>query len=122
EVAGVLAAFIELGAGDPLAMLGLSFLLAFGLGALSGSGTAPSVALIGAMGPHAPALGVEPLALAGVILFGAEAGRTTSPVAAVLLFGSTLVQAPPRHLVLRLWLPCLAGALVAAGYVVLRFQ
>ncbi len=122
EVAGVLAAFIELGGESPFAMLGLAFLLAFGLGGLSGSGTAPSIALIGAMGPHAAELGVAPMALAGVILFGAEAGRTTSPVAAVLLFGSTLVKVPPRNLVLRLWLPCLAGALAAAGYVVLRFQ
>jgi DcuC family C4-dicarboxylate transporter len=122
EVAGVLAAFIELGGSSPFAMLGLAFLLAFGLGGLSGSGTAPSIALIGAMGPHAAELGVAPLALAGVILFGAEAGRTTSPVAAVLLFGSTLVQVPARSLVLRLWLPCLLGALAAAAYVVLRFQ
>ena len=122
EVAGVLAAFVELGGGNPLAMLGVSFLLAFGLGALSGSGTAPSVALIGAMGPHAVELGVEPLALAGVILFGAEAGRTTSPVAAVLLFGSTLVDVPARVLVLRLWLPCLVGAIAAAAYVAARFQ
>jgi C4-dicarboxylate transporter, DcuC family len=122
EVAGVLAAFVELGAGNPLAMLGVSFLLAFGLGALSGSGTAPSVALIGAMGPHAAELGVEPLALAGVILFGAEAGRTTSPVAAVLLFGSTLVDVPARVLVLRLWLPSLIAALAGAGYVAACFQ
>lgn len=122
EVAGVLAAFIELGAASPLAMLGLSFLLAFGLGGLSGSGTAPSVALIGAMGPHAADLGVAPMALVGVILFGAEAGRTTSPVAAVLLFGSTLVNVPPRLLMLRLVLPCFVGAIAAAGYVVLRFQ
>lgn len=122
EVAGVLAAFVELGGGNPLAMLAVSFLLAFGLGALSGSGTAPSIALIAAMGPHAAELGVEPLALAGVILFGAEAGRTTSPVAAVLLFGSTLVGVPARILMLRLWLPSLLGALAAASYVVVRFQ
>jgi C4-dicarboxylate transporter, DcuC family len=122
EVAGVFAAFIELGAASPFAMLGLAFLLSFVLGGLSGSGTAPSIALIGAMGPHAPQLGVAPMALAGVILFGAEAGRTTSPVAAVLLFGSTLVNVPARALMMRLWLPCLLGAVVAAGYVVLVFQ
>lgn len=29
---------------------------------------------------------------------------------------------PPRVLMLRLWLPCLYGALAAAGFVVLRFQ
>jgi C4-dicarboxylate transporter, DcuC family len=122
ELAGVLDAFMALGAGSPIAMLGLAFIVAFLLAGLSGSGTASSIALMGAMGPHAAEHGVVPLALAGVILFGAEAGRTTSPVSAVLLFGSALVNVPPRQLVLRLLLPCLLAALVAATYVVLRFQ
>jgi len=78
--------------------------------------------VFGGRGPCAGGFGVRPMALAGVILFGAEAGRTMSPVAAVLLFGSTLVQVPARNLMLRLWLPCLLGALAAAGFVVVRFQ
>jgi DcuC family C4-dicarboxylate transporter len=122
QLAGVLAAFMELGAASPVAMLALAFIVAFALAALSGSGTASSIALMGAMGPHAAEHGVEPLALAGAILFGAEAGRTTSPVSAVLLFGAALVNVPPRTLVLRLLLPCLLGGATAAVFVIVRFQ
>ncbi len=113
EVAGALAAFVDLAAGSAFAALGVVFALAFGLAAVSGSGTASSVALLAAVGPRTADLGVSPLAFAGVVLFAAEAGRTTSPVAAVLLFGSSLTGVPPRTLAGRLALPCLVGG--AAG-------
>ncbi len=113
DLAGVLGAFVDLAAGSAATTLAAAFLLAFGLAVVSGSGTASSVALVGALGPRAAELGVEPFVLGGVILFGAEAGRTTSPVAAVLLFGSSLVDVPPRALAVRLAAPCLAAG--AAG-------
>jgi C4-dicarboxylate transporter, DcuC family len=116
EVAGVLGAFVDLAGQNPAAALAVAFALAFVLAVVSGSGTASSVALISAIGPRAAELGVAPLALGGVILVGAEAGRTTSPVAAVLLFGSNLVTVPPKSLAFRLALPCLLGA--AAGALV----
>jgi DcuC family C4-dicarboxylate transporter len=116
DLAGVLTAFVDLAAGHSGATLAVAFALAFGLAVVSGSGTASSVALVGAIGPRAEELGVAPLVLGGVILFGAEAGRTTSPVAAVLLFGSSLVDVPPRNLAVRLFLPCLVAA--AAGALV----
>jgi len=119
EVAGVLRAFVDLTLGSPLATLGAAFVLAFGLAVVSGSGTASSVALVSAFGGHLEELGVSPLALGGVVLFGAEAGRTTSPVAAVLLFGSSLVSVPARTLAQRLLLPCLLAA--ATGAVVCGF-
>lgn len=119
EVAGVLSAFVTLVAGNPIVTLVAAFSLAFGLAILSGSGTASSVALVTAIGPHAAELGVSPLTLGGVILVAAEAGRTTSPVAAVLLFGSSLVRAQPRTLAVRLVLPCLVGAAAGAGVYVL---
>ena len=81
---------------------------------MSGSGLAASVALIAALGSHVSELGVTPLALGSVVLLGAEAGRTTSPVAAVLLFGSSLVAVPPRTLAQRLLLPCLIAASIGA--------
>jgi len=122
EVAGVLGAFVDLTSGNPIATYFLAAALAFGLAFVSGSGTAASVALITALGPHTDALGIPALALAGVILAGGEAGRTASPVAAVLLFGGTLTATPPRTLVQRLILPCLLAT--AAGTVVclLRFR
>jgi C4-dicarboxylate transporter, DcuC family len=115
DLAGVLGTFVDAAAGNPAALLAVSFGLAFVLAVVSGSGTASSVALVGAIGPRAAELGVDSLALGGVILFGAEAGRTTSPVAAVLLFGSTLVAVPPRSLAVRLGLPCLCGGAAAAA-------
>jgi len=113
DLAGVLGAFVDLAAGSAATSLAAAFVLAFGLAVVSGSGTASSVALVGALGPRAAELGVEPFVLGGVILFGAEAGRTTSPVAAVLLFGASLVDVPPRALAVRLAVPCLAAG--AAG-------
>jgi DcuC family C4-dicarboxylate transporter len=122
EVAGVLRSFFDLAAGNPAATLTMAFLLAFFLAAISGSGTASSVALIAAIGPRASDLGVAPAALGGVILFGAEAGRTTSPVAAVLLFGSQLVSVPPRTLAQRLVGPCLLAGAAGALYCALHLR
>jgi DcuC family C4-dicarboxylate transporter len=114
EVAGVLGAFVGVTAGHPSVALGIAFALAFSLAALSGSGSGPSVALVTALGPRAAELGVPPLALGAALLFGAEAGRTTSPVAAVVLFGGSLVAVPARVLSRRLVLPCLAGGIAGA--------
>ena len=116
EVSGVLAAVVGIASGRPNGSLALAFLLAFGLAVISGSGVGPSVALVTALEPRAAELGVHPLALGGALLFGAEAGRTTSPVAAVVLFGGSLTSVRPRLLAARLALPCLLGG--AAGAVV----
>lgn len=116
ELAGVLRAFVHVSQGQPAFALVTAFALAFALAFVSGSGTASSVALVAALGPRAAQLGVAPMVLGGVILFAAEAGRTASPVAAVLLFGGALVDVPPRALTLRLIGPCLAAA--AAGALV----
>lgn len=115
EVAGVLGAFVDVAAGHPLVAFASAFLLAFALAFVSGSGTAASVALVAALGPRATELGVSKVALGAVVLFAAEAGRTASPVAAVLLFGGALVEAPPRVLTRRLVVPCLAAAAAGAA-------
>ncbi len=120
EAAGLMHAFVATTSGHPGAALAAAFFLAFGLGAISGSGTAPSVALVGVLGPHTAELGVGPMTLGGVILCGAEAGRTTSPVSAVLNFGCTLCGVPPRVLVARLALPCLVAGAAGAMVCVLR--
>ncbi len=120
EVAGVLSAFVALVSGHSGIALGAAFLLAFLLAMVSGSGTAPSVALVTALGPRAEELGVNPLVLGGVILFGAEAGRTTSPVSAVLLFGATLVGVKTKTLVVRLLLPCFVAGIAGALWCALR--
>ena len=122
EVSGLLGAFIDLTSGNAGATFAAAFAMAFGLAILSGSGSAPSVLLITALGPRAVELGVSALALGGVILFGAEAGRTTSPVAAVLLFGGQLARVPPRTLTVRLILPCLVAGGAGALYCVLALS
>ena len=122
EVAGVLNAFVDLASGSPVTTLMAAFILAFLLSVISGSGTASSVALCATIGVHAEELGVDRMALGGVILFGAEAGRTTSPVSAVLLFGSALVDVPPRTMMVRLMLPCLLAAIGGAVFVAFVFQ
>jgi DcuC family C4-dicarboxylate transporter len=114
EAAGVLGALVDLAAGSALAALVVAFALAFTLAVVSGSGTAASVALLTAICPRAGELGVAQRALVSAILFGAEAGRTCSPVAAVLLFGAELVAVPPRQLTLRLILPCLCAGVAGA--------
>ncbi len=116
EVAGVLGAFVTVASGHAAATFALAFAFAFALAVVSGSGSASSVALVTAFAPRASELGVDTLALGGVILFAAEAGRTTSPVAAVLLFGSQLTGVAPRTLALRLALPCLAAGAAGALY------
>jgi C4-dicarboxylate transporter, DcuC family len=116
ELAGVFAALVRLVDGHPSVALALAFLLTFTLAVVSGSATAASVALVTALGPRAHDLGVDPLRLGGVILFGAEAGRTTSPGSAVLLFGAALVKVPARTLAQRLAIPCIAGGTAGAMY------
>jgi DcuC family C4-dicarboxylate transporter len=116
DVAGVFKGFVGLTSGHAGAAYAIAFILAFGLAVVSGSGTASSVALVTAIAPRAAELGVSPIALSGVILFGAEAGRTTSPVAAVVLFGGTIVAVPPRKLAFRLAIPSLVGGLAGAAY------
>ena len=73
--------YIKIGA--TIAVLGVAFALAFVLAVLSGSGTASSVALITAIGPRAPELGVDPLALGGIIVLAAEAVGATEAFVAV---------------------------------------
>jgi C4-dicarboxylate transporter, DcuC family len=114
ELAGVLRSFVAVAHGQPAFAFLTAFALAFALAFVSGSGTASSVALVAALGPRAAELGVASTTLCGVILFAAEAGRTASPVAAVLLFGGTLVDVPPRVLTVRLLAPCVAAAAVGA--------
>ncbi|HEX7672387.1 MAG TPA: C4-dicarboxylate transporter DcuC [Polyangiaceae bacterium] len=80
------------------------------LAVLSGSGTAPSVAFSKAVLPTLSAshlTGAIDLGIVGAI--GATFGRTMSPVAAVVVFSSTLVGCTPMHLVRRMVGPLVAG-------------
>ena len=66
------------------------------LATISGTGIAPAVAAIKTLVPHAAVFGLEPVRLGALAAFGAHFGRTTSPVAAVVLYSSTLAGTKPR--------------------------
>lgn len=114
ELAGVLDAAIAVASGRALVLIALVFALSFALAVVSGS-SAAGISMLIALGPRAGELGCAPHVLAGAIIFAAEAGRTASPVSAVLLVGSELTGVPPRDIALRLALPCLLGAAAGAA-------
>lgn len=80
---------------------------------VSGSGIASTKGLYDFF--HGPAvdLGHDPDAVGAVVSVSAAAGRTSSPVSAVVLMGGTLTGAKPFEIVARLAPPLVAG-LVAA--------
>lgn len=84
------------------------------LGVLSGSGIAPSVAFSQAVLPTFSATDPRGAIDLGVwAAIAANFGRTMSPVAAVVIFTSTLVNVTPMQIVKRTAPPMIAGALAA---------
>jgi DcuC family C4-dicarboxylate transporter len=57
------------------------------------------------------ALGVDPVLVGAVVSLSAAAGRTMSPVAAVVLMCATLTETSAGELVRRVALPLAAGVL-----------
>lgn len=107
-------------AGVPAMATVLSPMLTAGLAYVSGSGTAPSVAFTQAMLPGIAAVDVAHAVDLGVLgAIGASVGRTMSPVAAVVLFAATLVQAQPIDVVRITRWPMLAAivAVITAALV-----
>jgi C4-dicarboxylate transporter, DcuC family len=95
----------------------LSPVVTWGLAVISGSGTAPSVSFTQAMVPGVAAVDVAhgvDLGILGAI--GASLGRTMSPVAAIVLFTSTLVEARPTELVRLVKWPILAALAVVIAF------
>ncbi len=91
------------------------------LGILSGSGTAPSVGFSQAVLPEISKLsqtGAIDLGIMGAI--GATFGRTMSPVAAVVIFTSVLLNIKPLQIVKRTAPPLLIG--LAAMFVYMLFK
>lgn len=88
--------------------------------AVSGSGMASTQSLYGFFHGPAVALGVDPTAVGALVGVGSAAGRTMSPVAAVVLMCASLTGTKPLDLVKRVAPPLLIGltvvvALRAAG-------
>ncbi len=77
--------------------------------AISGSGMASTQSLYGFFHDPAVALGLDPVAIGALVSLGSAAGRTMSPVAAVVLMCAALTQTNPFTLVRRVAIPLLTG-------------
>jgi len=80
--------------------------------AISGSGMASTQSLYGFFHHPAVALGLDPVAIGALVSLGSAAGRTMSPVAAVVLMCSALTGTNPFTLVRRVAIPLLTGVIV----------
>lgn len=83
--------------------------------AVSGSGMASTQSLYGFFHGPAVALGVDPTAVGALVGVGSAAGRTMSPVAAVVLMCASLTGTKPLELVKRVAPPLLVGLTVVVA-------
>jgi DcuC family C4-dicarboxylate transporter len=93
-------------------------LLPLGFAAVCGSGMATTQALFGFYVDPARAAGTDPLLVGSVVAITASAGRTMSPVAAIVLMSASMTGSEPLALVRRVVLPLACGVaavLVAAA-------
>jgi len=80
--------------------------------AISGSGMASTQSLYGFFHDPAVALGLDPVAIGALVSLGSAAGRTMSPVAAVVLMCAAFTGTNPFTLAKRVALPLLVGITV----------
>jgi DcuC family C4-dicarboxylate transporter len=95
-------------------------LLPLGFAAVCGSGMATTQALFGFYVEPARAAATDPLLVGSVVAITASAGRTMSPVAAIVLMSASMTGSEPLALVRRVVLPLVCGViavLVAAALV-----
>jgi len=78
----------------------------------TGLGTGPPIIRI--LIPVAQNIGLSPLRTGTLIAIAAQFGRTTSPVAPVVLLCAALAGAPPLEVLKRVFPPLLAGGIVLA--------
>jgi DcuC family C4-dicarboxylate transporter len=93
----------------PGLLLPLAGLLPFAFALLCGSGMASTQSLFGFFAAPALLLHVDPAHVGAVVSLAAAAGRTMSPVAAVVLLCATLTKTNPVDLVKRVSVPLLLG-------------
>jgi DcuC family C4-dicarboxylate transporter len=104
----------------PSLLLPAAGLLPLGFAVVCGSGMATTQALFGFFIDPARGAGIDPLLVGSVVAIVASAGRTMSPVAAVVLMSASITGSEPFALVRRVIVPLLCGVtavLVAAALV-----
>jgi C4-dicarboxylate transporter, DcuC family len=112
EGIGVKDALGRLIGARPGLLLPAAGVLPLGFAAVCGSGMATTQALFGFFIDPARSAGIDPLLVAPVVAITASAGRTMSPVAAVVLMSATLTGSDPLALVRRVVVPLLCGVVV----------
>jgi DcuC family C4-dicarboxylate transporter len=103
----------------PHLLLPATGLLPLAFAWVCGSGMASTQSLYRFFVPTAEAAGQDPVLVGSVMSLAAAAGRTLSPVAAVVLLCAGLTGTSPLALVRRLALPLLAGVAALAGAAVI---
>jgi DcuC family C4-dicarboxylate transporter len=102
----------------PGLLLPAAGVLPLGFAAVCGSGMATTQALFGFFVDPARAAGTDPLLVGSVVAITASAGRTMSPVAAIVLMSASLTGSEPLAMVRRVVVPLACGVvavLVAAA-------
>ena len=83
----------------------------YAMAVLTGSGDAAAFAFNEAVTPHAAELGMSASNLGNTALMGAQLGRTSSPVAGVVILLAGLVRVSPIDLIKRTALPMAAASI-----------
>ncbi len=112
EAAGVARTLGELIQQAPGLMHPLAAFVPLAFAAISGSGMASTQSLYGFFHGPAVALGLDPVSVGALVSLGSAAGRTMSPVAAVVLMCGTLTGTNPFTLAKRVAVPLLVGMVV----------
>jgi DcuC family C4-dicarboxylate transporter len=119
EAAGLAEALRGLITNAPDLMQPLAAFVPLSFAAISGSGMASTQSLYGFFHGPALALGIDPVSVGALVSLGAAAGRTMSPVAAVVLMCATVTKTNPFTLAKRVAAPLLVGITVV---VILRIS
>ncbi len=112
EGIGVKDALGQLIGARPSLLLPAAGLLPLGFAVVCGSGMATTQRVFGFFVDPARGAGIDPLLVGSVVAVVASAGRTMSPVAAIVLMSASMTGADPLVLVRRVMLP-LACAVIA---------
>lgn len=112
KAAGLAETLGTLIAGAPHLMLPLAALVPLAFAAICGSGMASTQSMYEFFHKPAEQLGLDPVAVGALVSLGSAAGRTMSPVAAVVLMCGTLTGTNPFTLVKRVAGPLFAGIAV----------
>ena len=120
KMIGLTAWLGELIQAAPPLLLPLALALPMLFGLLSGSGMAATQAIFPLFVEPVRALGADPLLVGALVSMGAAAGRTMSPVSAVMLMTGQLTETNPLDLFRRVAPPLLVGAAVILALAMLR--